>query len=172
MKKFVTILMAMVMAMVMCVSPVSAVSSLSGGFKNLKGDINMDGYITEVDLTYMRAVLRGEEMGYPVHDVNGDGAVTTADYVALANIYAVAPDVEMQNIIRTDLDIAASVSYRAVQLIQMSNNTVIVEFDGIIPNHTLERLGCTNILVGKTTKYVKAKISRAGGLTQFSAYYA
>ena len=171
MKKILGIVMAMVMAVMVGVMPVGAYSTLSNGFAELRGDINDDGYITQADAEALRTVLRGEEPAYPEADVNEDGAVTTADWVALVNIIITSPDVEVQNIIRTDMDIAAGVSHRVRQLTSMSNNVAIIEYDGIVPNHTLERLGCPNIISGQNTKYVKAKISRSGGLTQFSAYY-
>lgn len=171
MKKIVSMVIAMVMAVIVGVMPVGAYSSLSNGFSDLRGDINCDGYITQADAEALRDVLCGSEPAYPVADVDENGAVNTRDYVVLSSIIITAPDVEVQNIIRTDMDIAASVSYRVKQLTSMSNNVVIIEYDGIVPNHTLERLGCTNILSGVNTKYVKAKISRSGGLTQFSAYY-
>lgn len=173
MKKILGIVMAMVMAVVVGVMPVGAYSTLSNGFADLRGDINGDGYITQVDAEALRTVLRsdGNEPAYPEADVNEDGVINTRDYVALSSIIITSPDVEVQNIIRTDMDIAAGVSHRVRQLTSMSTNVVIIEYDGIVPNHTLERLGCTNIISGTNTKYVKAKISRSGGLTQFSAYY-
>lgn len=171
MKKIFGIVMAMVMAVMVGVMPVGAYTTLSNGFAELRGDINDDGYITQADAEALRTVLRGDEPAYPEADVNEDGAVTTADWVALSNIIITSPDVEAQNIIRTDMDIAAGVSHRVRQLTSMSSNVAIIEYDGIVPNHTLERLGCTNILSGTNTKYIKAKISRSGGLTKFSAYY-
>lgn len=171
MKKILGIVMAMVMAVVVGVMPVGAYSTLSNGFADLRGDINGDGYITQVDAEALRTVLRGNEPAYPEADVDENGVINTRDYVVLSSIIITSPDVEVQNIIRTDMDIAAGVSHRVRQLTSMSTNVVIIEYDGIVPNHTLERLGCTNIISGTNTKYVKAKISRSGGLTQFSAYY-
>lgn len=171
MKKILGIVMAMVMAVIVGVMPVEAYSTLSNGFADLRGDINGDGYITQADAEALRTVLLSNELAYPEADVNEDGVVNTRDYVALSSIIITSPDVEAQNIIRTDMDIAAGVSHRARQLTSMSNNVIIIEYDGIIPNHTLERLGCTNILTGQFTKYVKAKISRSGYPTSFSAYY-
>lgn len=171
MKKILGIVMAMVMAVIVGVMPVGAYTTLSNGFADLRGDINDDGYITQADAEALRYVLLGDEPAYPEADVNEDGAVTTADWVALSNIIITSPDVEVQNIIRTDMDIASGTSYRVRQLVSMSSNVAIIEYDGIIPNHTLERLGCTNIISGSTTKYIKAKVSRSGGLTKFSAYY-
>lgn len=171
MKKILGIVMAMVMAVIVGVMPVGAYSTLSNGFADLRGDINGDGYITQTDAEALRTVLLSNELAYPEADVNEDGVVNTRDYVALSSIIITSPDVEAQNIIRTDMDIAAGVSHRARQLTSMSNNVIIIEYDGIIPNHTLERLGCTNILTGQFTKYVKAKISRSGYPTSFSAYY-
>ena len=171
MKKILGIVMAMVMAVIVGVMPVGAYSTLSNGFADLRGDINGDGYITQADAEALRTVLLGNELAYPEADVDENGVVNTRDYVALSSIIITSPDVEVQNIIRTDMDIAAGVSHRVKQLTSMSTNVVIIEYDGIVPNHTLERLGCTNIISGTNTKYVKAKISRSGGLTQFSAYY-
>lgn len=171
MKKILGIVMAMVMAVIVGVMPVGAYSTLSNGFADLRGDINGDGYITQADAEALRTVLLSNELAYPEADVNEDGVVNTRDYVALSSIIITSPDVEAQNIIRTDMDIAAGVSHRARQLTSMSNNVIIIEYDGIVPNHTLERLGCTNILTGQFTKYVKAKISRSGYPTSFSAYY-
>ena len=173
MKKILGMVMAMVMAVVVGVMPVGAYTTLANGFADLRGDINDDGYITQADAEALRTVLRsgGYEPAYPEADVNEDGVINTRDYVTLSNILITSPDVEVQNIIRTDMDIAAGVSHRVRQLTSMSTNVVIIEYDGIVPNHTLERLGCTNIISGTNTKYVKAKISRSGGLTQFSAYY-
>jgi hypothetical protein len=173
MKKILGIVMAMVMAVIVGVMPVGAYTSLSNGFADLRGDINGDGYITQADAEALRTVLRsgGNEPAYPEADVDENGVVNTRDYVVLSSIVITSPDVEVQNIIRTDMDIAAGVSHRVRQLTSISTNVVIIEYDGIVPNHTLERLGCTNIISGTNTKYVKAKISRSGGLTQFSAYY-
>ena len=171
MKKILGIVMAMVMAVIVGVMPVGAYSTLSNGFADLRGDINGDGYITQADAEALRTVLLSNELAYPEADVDENGVVNTRDYVALSSIIITSPDVEVQNIIRTDMDIAAGVSHRVKQLTSMSTNVVIIEYDGIVPNHTLERLGCTNIISGTNTKYVKAKISRSGGLTQFSAYY-
>lgn len=171
MKKILGIVMAMVMAVIVGVMPVGAYSTLSNGFTDLRGDINGDGYITQADAEALRTVLLSNELAYPEADVDENGVVNTRDYVALSSIIITSPDVEAQNIIRTDMDIAAGVSHRARQLTSMSNNVIIIEYDGIVPNHTLERLGCTNILTGQFTKYVKAKISRSGYPTSFSAYY-
>jgi hypothetical protein len=171
MKKILGIVMAMVMAVIVGVMPVCAYTSLSNGFADLRGDINGDGYITQADAEALKTVLRGSEPAYPEADVDENGVVNTRDYVVLSSIIITSPDVEVQNIIRTDMDIAAGVSHRVRQLTSISTNVVIIEYDGIVPNHTLERLGCTNIISGTNTKYVKAKISRSGGLTQFSAYY-
>lgn len=171
MKKILGIVMAMVMAVIVGVMPVGAYSTLSNGFADLRGDINGDGYITQADAEALRTVLLSNELAYPEADVDENGVVNTRDYVALSSIIITSPDVEAQNIIRTDMDIAAGVSHRVRQLTSMSNNVIIIEYDGIIPNHTLERLGCTNILTGQFTKYVKAKISRSGYPTSFSAYY-
>lgn len=171
MKKILGIVMAMVMAVIVGVMPVSAYSTLSNGFEDLRGDINFDGYITQADAEALRDVFSGGSPAYPRADVDENGSVNMRDYVVLSSIVITSPDVEVQNIIRTDLDIAASVSHRARQLTSISNNVVIIEFDGIIPNHTLERLGCTNIATGQFTKYVKAKVSRSGYPTSFSAYY-
>lgn len=171
MKKILGIVMAMVMAVIVGVMPVGAYSTLSNGFADLRGDINGDGYITQADAEALRTVLLSNELAYPEADVDENGVVNTRDYVALSSIIITSPDVEAQNIIRTDMDIAAGVSHRARQLTSMSNNVIIIEYDGIVPNHTLERLGCTNILTGQFTKYVKAKISRSGYPTSFSAYY-
>lgn len=171
MKKILGIVMTMVMAVIVGVMPVGAYSTLSNGFADLRGDINGDGYITQADAEAFRTVLLSNELAYPEADVDENGVVNTRDYVALSSIIITSPDVEAQNIIRTDMDIAAGVSHRARQLTSMSNNVIIIEYDGIVPNHTLERLGCTNILTGQFTKYVKAKISRSGYPTSFSAYY-